>query len=1295
MDAQPRAIDRTEGRRACWPTGVAAGVTRAAAAVLAILGVLAGIAPATVVAAVVQAPLRSATAPRSADSVAATAPERIYVIDSWETGDGLPENSATAMVQDRTGYLWFGTFDGLVRFDGVRFEVFDRHNTGHRAAPETSAVRPLSQSSQSPQSPDSPSSSGLPDSRIANLHLDRLGRLWVSTLGGLVRREGDEWRRIGAAEGWTGDAVRSFTEREDGAMLLTSFDGRAFEFDGTRFTQLPDPPALPDATPPSTAMVGAVDAQGRWWVVRRGFAGTWDGAGWRALEGVDALRPGIGCASARDGGIWIVSGESVRKYHGLVEQFAVEVPSLPTGIWSTFEDGAGHLWVSTIDSGVHRITFETMPEPRARIVTWDMDRGLTHNAIRFVFEDREQNLWVGSSGGGLMRFRTRRVEAYTRGEGLTERVVRSVCPTNDGSVLVGTYGKGLFRIEDGRATPIPVAADGMNPQYIQCVLRDREGRTWVGTFADGLFVIEGAGTRRVELPPACGANVLALFEDRSGRIWISGGMSIAVVEAGEVLIPPSAIGPALEEVIAFAELDDGSMLVTNRRTVHRLEAPPSGRGAVDSTKIVELLRPDGTPLDDVASLTLRADGAVWMGTSRSGLLCWSPRGIRVIDGRSGLPARGVYALLDDANGHCWLATDRGIVRVRRDHLDALADGTRSTARWIRLGPDDGMPSLECSGGRQPVCGTDPTGRLWFATPRGVAMVNPATFVANDLPPPLVIESVSFVVSDAEGTAQERRVELDAAAGRGSSGAGGGTDAARPLATPSITLPPDLDRLEIRYTALSLCDPAATPFQIMMEGLDRTWRDVGTARSVDYDRPPPGNYRFRMRAANNDGLWAEHAASVDLVLTPTLWQRRWVQVAAALGAVLICAGGAWWIAQLRFERRRRIEERFHRVVEAAPNAMIMVDSSGRIAMVNEQAEREFGYTRSELVGASIDLLLVEGARDAHAGMRREFMSNPVARPMAAGRELFGRRKDGTSIPLEIGLAPIHWDDGTSVLASIVNLTQRKAQERERELQLNQLAHLSRVAVLGELSGALAHELNQPLTAILSNAQAAQRLMRRTPDAAIDLVEIRAILGDIIDQDKRAGEVIHRLRALLRKGESELRPVRVDEIVHEATRLVRNELMGHGVDVRVEMARDLPMVLGDRVQLQQVLVNLLVNADDAMQEVGSGAAAVRRIIVGAAVRGAVVDITVSDSGPGLGCEALQRLFEPFFTTKTKGLGLGLAICRSIVEAHGGSLAAENLPDGGAAFRFELPVHAAPGALPSAVADPGEFPSREPRA
>jgi PAS domain S-box-containing protein len=287
--------------------------------------------------------------------------------------------------------------------------------------------------------------------------------------------------------------------------------------------------------------------------------------------------------------------------------------------------------------------------------------------------------------------------------------------------------------------------------------------------------------------------------------------------------------------------------------------------------------------------------------------------------------------------------------------------------------------------------------------------------------------------------------------------------------------------------------------------------------------------------------------------------------------------------------------------------------------------------------------------------RERVESAVRHATETGADFTGEYRvmlpDGTVrwIAAQARMYPDSQGRPARMLGAVIDITGRKESERHIEQQRDQLAHLGRVMTLSELSGSLAHELNQPLAIILTNAQAAQRLLAQQP---LDLAEARDILADIVSEDERAGEVIKRLRALLKPGQTLLQPLSTSELVDDVLRIARSDLIERGIKVHVALDGDIPPVVGDRIQLQQVLLNLMLNAGEAMAANPSSG---RHLTIGTAHRDGTVRISVSDTGRGLPPDA-ERIFEPFYTTKKDGLGLGLPICRSIVGAHNGRLWAE---------------------------------------
>jgi PAS domain S-box-containing protein len=404
--------------------------------------------------------------------------------------------------------------------------------------------------------------------------------------------------------------------------------------------------------------------------------------------------------------------------------------------------------------------------------------------------------------------------------------------------------------------------------------------------------------------------------------------------------------------------------------------------------------------------------------------------------------------------------------------------------------------------------------------------------------------------------------------------------------------------------------------------------------------------------------------------PSLWEQYRREIVAVIAIVLLQSG---FIVALLLQRRRRrhaedslreSEERYRNVVETQTELICRYLPDTTLTFVNDAYCRYFGRSRYQLVGHPFIELIPEPERAAAlthiasigCSQRGETYDHQVVRPDGSiGWQQWTdhaiRNADGSVVELQ-GIGR--------------DITDLKAADMEVEQRRKEVTHLTRVAILGELSGALAHELNQPLTAILSNAQAAQRLLARSP---ADLAVLGEILDDIVTDDLRAGEVITRLRALLKRGEANFQPLDLNDVTTEVLALARSELIERQVTVSTRLAPGLPSVLGDRVQLQQVMLNLLLNACEAMS---SRTPAERVLTVSTAVDGDGLLLTsIADRGNGIPKDLADRLFEPFFTTKSHGLGLGLSICRSIIDAHGGRLWADNNADHGATFTFALPA------------------------
>ena len=355
-----------------------------------------------------------------------------------------------------------------------------------------------------------------------------------------------------------------------------------------------------------------------------------------------------------------------------------------------------------------------------------------------------------------------------------------------------------------------------------------------------------------------------------------------------------------------------------------------------------------------------------------------------------------------------------------------------------------------------------------------------------------------------------------------------------------------------------------------------------------------------------------------------------------------------------------------ILQLLPYAAILINRNGSIVLANAAAAALFGYCQHALIGIAVDRLIPAPARGMALYRRTNAARKFKTSPLACGTETLARRKDGTEFPVELTARPLRSDAGAETLITIVDRTEHAELSTSRSA----FAHLTRVSTLGQLAGSLAHELNQPLTAILSNSQAAQRLIATSP---LDLAELREILLDLVKDNHRANEVLRKIRLLVKQGEPELASLSLAAVIDDVALLLHSEAIVRGVRLSLDIAADLPLVTGDKIQLQQVILNLVLNAFEA---VATQSASDREVVIEAAMEGAsMVRVAVRDRGCGFTDDALDRIFKPYFTSKREGLGLGLCISRSIIELHRGRIWAEHNQERGAAFLFTVPITTMP--------------------
>jgi two-component system sensor kinase FixL len=410
-----------------------------------------------------------------------------------------------------------------------------------------------------------------------------------------------------------------------------------------------------------------------------------------------------------------------------------------------------------------------------------------------------------------------------------------------------------------------------------------------------------------------------------------------------------------------------------------------------------------------------------------------------------------------------------------------------------------------------------------------------------------------------------------------------------------------------------------------------------------------------------------AAYVIMAAGPVAWGDIAGAVAFAAVCGAIITGGEW------FQRTRRQAQAVNRdlrareahlqsILDTVPDAMIVIDERGLMRSFSSTAERLFGWTAAEALGRNVSMLMPSPQRELHDSYLERYYRTGERRIIGLGRVVVGERKDGSTFPMELAVGEMRNEEGRFFTGFVRDLTERQqAETRLQELQ-SELVHVSRLTALGEMASALAHELNQPLSAIANYLKGSSRLLALD---APPVSRVRDAIDKAADQALRAGEIIRRLRDFVSRGETERRIENLSKLVEEAGALALVGVKDAGVRVRFEYDTSADLVLADRVQIQQVILNLMRNAIDAMSD------APRRELVVSTGRAepAHALVSVADTGPGIAPEIAEQLFQPFITTKRQGMGVGLSISRTIVEAHGGRIWAEPTPGGGTTFRFTL--------------------------
>ena len=862
-----------------------------------------------------------------------------YLTDVWTADDGLPDTSVTDIAQTPDGYLWVGTYNGLARFDGMRFVTFDPANTP-----------------------------ALAHARVRKLSVDDQGTLWINTFDGSMTslRHGTFAREWTGEEGLDPDATlvssrsnevtfllhRGFLRRKpqsdpsgtgwedliqtnknvgtvcagDGGGMIwyRGSDRLLWQVTARGFEPRPQTNGLAG----SRVNCMTTDPQGRLWVGTDDGIAMWDGARFQSVTPTNGELPeDVEFLSVAEGGrLWAGVDGHVRE--AVESRWVLDAESLKnvfTGNLSrmgTCEDHHGGLWLYDYGRGLWHAS------AGGEVRQFGSQEGFPGERINCFFEDHEGNWWAGLDAGGLVRIRERRFQTIDTGGQVSSRPARSVCEESNGTVWIGTLGDGLARWQAGVLTNLTMPG-GTDKGFVFCVCPDASGRLWVSAGDEDLFVGENGRFKRV-VPVVHG--VKTILADKSGRIWVGtkSGLYWAGGGTSNSFKPFGGIG---RDVRALSEDGHGNLWAG---------AEDGALFRIAGDKVSTFYSADTNALHAIWSLLAGDDGTVWIGTFRGGLLRFRDGHFTTFGINEGLPDNIVCQILPDDAGNLWCGSHQGVFRVAKSALNDYARGTTNYIPSTVYGRSDGLPSLECSSGYQPAAWRGQDGRLWFTTVKGAVSVQPDQIRPNSLPPPVVIEQMLIDGKSLDATIETQEEPVPAVT-------------IYDRDKKFLEVMPGKHQIEFRYTGLSLVSSDRVQFRYRLEGADAGWVDAGTRRSVQYPLLPAGTYRFHVIACNSDRVWNETGDSLTLKILPHFYETFWFHVLAGLFCVGLIAGSVrYWVTR-----------RLHRKMEQLARQQAVERERARIAKdIHDD------------LGANLTLIAVLGdlARQEKAAERIEKMAS---------------------------------------------------------------------------------------------------------------------------------------------------------------------------------------------------------------------------------------------------------------------------------------------------------------------------------
>ncbi len=745
-----------------------------------------------------------------------------YMHRAWGLRQGLPQSTVHAIARTRDGYLWLGTQEGLARFDGEYFEVFNRQNV--------------------PQ---------LKSNWIITLYQDHADRLWLGTYGGgLTCLDEGSFTTYTTKDGLPGNDIRAIHEDRAGNLWIGT--------DGSGLSRLKD-------------------GKFTHYTSKQGLA----------HDRVFAV------LEDRAGNLWVGTGGGLnRLINGEFTRYTTKEGLAHDEVYALYEDRSGSLWVGT-RGGLNRLT-------DGDFTTYTTAQGLSHNQVLCIYEDRDGNLWIGTRGGGLNRLFNGVFTPFTGKQGLGSNTVCSLYEDPEGGLWVGADGGGLSRLRDGLFTPYTkaISRGGLSNDIVFPIYEDRSGSLWFGTEGGGLSHLEdGVFTTYTSKQGLADDTVWALYEEPGGSMWIGTNGGLNRLRDGVFTTFTTEEGLCHNTVWCILRDSRDSLWIGTNDGLSRLKegtftsyttkqglchntifclhkdsggslwiGTGDGLNRLKDNTFTSYTQKEGLSHNWITCFHEDSDGSLWIGTFDGGLNRFKEGNFNAVTSAGGLFDNRIHTILEDKLGNLWMSCNKGVFRVSKKEVEDFFQGRRKGITCIVYDERHGMKSRECNGSCQPSSCRARDGSLWFPTIEGAVKIDPGNIKTNTVAPPLVIETL---------VADNNEFYMYV----------GGTKE-KPGKEDKTTLPAGTKRIEIHYTALSFTDPDAVRFKYQLEGYDSQWSDVVGERYVVYTNLSPGNYTFRVKGCNNEGLWNETPTALSFYLTPFFYQTPWFYTLSVLFLVFL-------------------------------------------------------------------------------------------------------------------------------------------------------------------------------------------------------------------------------------------------------------------------------------------------------------------------------------------------------------------------------------------------------------------------